>query len=145
MPRVDFYIVDDAGDRARWQLACRLTEKAFSQSHKVCITVDSPEEADALDKLLWTFRDGSFIPHDIAKGDADEPVLIASGDLPAGMSDVLINLRQRVPEGYERFQRVIEPLDGNAPVRKDGRERFKHYRDQGITPESHNLALSSEN
>lgn len=142
MPRVDFYLLDDADERSWLHLACRLTEKAFSQSHQVCIAVDSDKDAQALDTLLWTFRDRSFIPHAIADGGAatGEPVLITSGPAPEGMSDVLINLRKQVPEEFTRFARVVEPLNGDAARRQEGRTRFKRYRDCGITPESHNLS-----
>ncbi len=144
--RVDFYIVDEADDTSWLRLACRLTEKAFLQSHKVCIAVDSPADADVMDKLLWTFRDRSFIPHEVvgAKGFSDEPVQITASPPPAQMNDVLLNLRREVPEEFTRFQRVVEPLDGDATRRKEGRARFKHYRDQGITPASHNLSIGQD-
>ncbi len=144
MPRIDFYLLDDTDDRAWLRLACRLTEKAFSQSHQVCIAVESNEQAATLDKLLWTFRDRSFIPHAIADNATtpDEPVLITTGRPPAAARDVLINLCTQVPEGFEAFARVVEPLDGDPIRRKQGRARFKHYRDHGLTPESHNLSAN---
>lgn len=145
MPRVDFYLVDDPGERAWLRLACRLTEKAYSQSHRVCIAVDSEAEAKTLDDLLWTYREGSFIPHAIAGPDpAEDPVIITAGAPPAEMTDILVNLRQAVPVEFARFARVVEPLNGDAARRAQGRVRFKHYRDQGVTPESHNLSGGHE-
>lgn len=142
--RVDFYLVDDTAPRAWLALACRLTEKAFSQAHRVCIAADSPEQAATLDKLLWTFRDRSFVPHAVVDGDAavDEPVLITAGAPPAGVCDVLVNLRPEAPGDLTAFARIVEPLDGDPTRRRRGRERFKHYREHGLAPESHNLSAN---
>ena len=139
-PRVDFYVLEDSRPQARLHFACRLAEKAFNQSHKVCIAAASAEEAGELDTLLWTFREGSFVPHEIAAGGNDAPVLIAADGLPAAMQDVLINLHPSAPEGLERFQRIAEIVDGDAVRRKQSSERFKLYRDRGLEPQTHNLS-----
>lgn len=143
MTRVDFYVVEDNSGTGWLKLVCRLTEKAFAQGHQVCIAVDSSEDALTLDKLLWTFRDRSFIPHAIheASAPADEPVLIAPGALPA-MRDVLINLRIGVPPEHGEFARVVEALDADPVRRKQGRQRFRRYREAGLDPETHNLAAN---
>jgi DNA polymerase-3 subunit chi len=57
---------------------------------------------------------------------------------------VLINLCEDVPEGFERFARVVEPVDGDPERRKAGRARFRFYRDRGLTPDSHEVVNSNE-
>ena len=65
-PRIDFYVLKSADDRARLVYACRLVEKAWQQQMTICVTVDTPAAAEAFDSLLWTFDDHSFVPHAIA-------------------------------------------------------------------------------
>src|SRR5687767_11682470 len=143
-PRVDFYVLEEASDTARLRFVCRLAEKIWLQSHKICIATATLEEAQALDSLLWTFRDPAFVPHELAtpasKASDDAPILIATEALPDAGCQVLINLKDEVPAEFERFERIAEPIDGEPNRRKRGRERFKHYRDRGITPESHTVA-----
>ena len=43
------------------------------------------------------------------------------------------------PDGYALFTRIAEIIDGDALRRRQGRERFRHYRERGIAPETHNL------
>ncbi len=62
--RVDFYILDDASATGRLKLACKLAEKAYLAAQSVLIWHSQPDELKALDELLWTFRDGSFVPHE---------------------------------------------------------------------------------
>lgn len=99
-----------------------------------------------LDDLLWTYRDRSFVPHGLAEGtdDPDLRVLIGVDPAQAEPADVLINLGGSVPAGFERFSRIIEPLDGDRERRQQGRERFRYYRDHGVTPQSHPIGSNHE-
>ena len=63
-PRVDFYVSEDAGADARLRLACRVAEKAYLAKQKVVVLSDDAEALRRFDELLWTFGDGSFVPHD---------------------------------------------------------------------------------
>jgi DNA polymerase III subunit chi len=91
---------------------------------------------------LWTFGDGTFVPHDTitAPGATCEaPVALTTGALPADHTDVLINLGNSVPSFFEKFARVAEFLDARPEVRTAGRERFKVYRGKSIEPQTHNV------
>jgi DNA polymerase-3 subunit chi len=140
MTRVDFYILPGADPRAREATACRITEKAWRLGHRVYLLTDSEEQARRLDDLLWTFKQGSFVPHEIHPGaDAEAPVLVGHGAPPEGMSDVLVNLATEVPAGFERFARVAEFVDEDAAVKQAGRVRFRQYREAGIQLETVHL------
>lgn len=143
-PRVTFYVLPDADDAARLNFACRLVEKAYQQDHRVVVRCDTPEDARAFDELLWRFGDGSFVPHDLAgTGDgADTPVLIASGDAPP-TGALLVNLGTDLPAAWERYERLAEVIDGDAERRRLGRDRFRHYREHGVVPETHEVGVAS--
>jgi DNA polymerase-3 subunit chi len=141
--RVDFYVLKNADARARHVFACRLTEKAYLKQHSVLLLAADEEQARELDELLWTFDDGSFVPHQWLRGDAVPdpltPVSIAL-DAQAPVSAALVlNLAGRDPDALMRFARIAEILDEDPERRRLGRERFKTYRERQIPLETHQL------
>ena len=139
MIRVDFYVHETAGFEALALTACRLAEKAFMSAQRVFIHTDSEDFARRLDERLWTFHDRSFVPHAIAGARSDVPVLIGYGEPPAEGFDLLINIAPQVPDFYERSARVADLVDADTTRREQGRERYRYYREHGITPETHKL------
>ena len=81
MTQVDFYILESDSEDARLRLACRIVDKATQQDQHVFINSSSDSEAQKLDELLWTFSQGSFIPHKIVRqaGDAAPREPVSSG------------------------------------------------------------------
>ena len=140
--RVEFYVIEDAAPVARLKLACRLAEKAFLADQRVLVWHSDPEELKKLDDLLWTFADRSFVPHAVwGPGISleDTPVLLSSGALPECPFDILINLSPDVPACAEQVPRIAEIIDGDDGRRREGRARFKTYRDRGLQPATHNI------
>jgi DNA polymerase-3 subunit chi len=149
-PRVDFYVSGDSGADVRLRLACRVAEKAYLAKQKIVVLLDDAEALRRFDELLWTFGDGSFVPHETlvapqARGGqqagtpCEAPVVLTTGALPEGHADVLLNLAGAVPPFFGNFARVAEFLDARPEVRAAGRERFKAYRARSIEPQTHNL------
>ena len=137
MTEIDFYVLADADPRRRELLACRLAEKAWGLGHRVFI--HAPEQAHALDDLLWTFRDDAFLPHALADDDMYAPVVIGDGDEPMDSRYLLLNLSPSVPAFFSRFERVAEIVNDEAAIREAGRERFRFYRDRGYSLRTHKL------
>ncbi len=142
-PRVDFYIIEDPSGNGRLGLACKLAEKAYLAEQRVLVWHTDAAELKALDEMLWTFRDGSFIPHEILgqlAGDGSEAaVLLSSSVMPSPALEVVINLAADVPDFVAQCKRVVEIVDGDSGRRAAGRARFKAYRERGVQPASHNL------
>ena len=140
-PRVDFYILDEAAPGSRMTFACRLTEKAYGLGNKVYAHAANERDADQLDTMLWTFRQGSFVPHQLLTQSDNRraPVSIGTGTDHLTEGDLLINLDDNTPDFAGGFGRVAEIIGGDEASRKAGRERFKHYRDMGIEPETHKI------
>jgi DNA polymerase-3 subunit chi len=138
MSRIDFYILTEAGESARQVFACRLAEKAYRLHNSVHIRTADGSIARRIDELLWTFRDGSFVPHEIAVADqpADAPVTIGSGN---AVSDLLINLSPDIPANIAAFPRIAEIVSSDEESRLQSRQRFAAYRDQGHTLDTHNI------
>lgn len=144
--RVDFYITDDAAPAARLRLACRLAEKAYASGQRVFVSAADAAEAAQLDELLWTFADGSFVPHSVLRESSpamDDPVLLGTSSAPEAGLDVVLNLARDVPACAARASRVIEIIDGDAARRAAGRVRFKAYREMGCELTTHELKQSA--
>jgi DNA polymerase-3 subunit chi len=140
--RVDFYILEESSATARLKLACRLAEKAYLAAQTALVWHTDTEELKAFDELLWTFMDGSFVPHEMltAKASSDDsPVLLSAGMAPPADFDVIINLAPDIPGCLSKTRRIAEIIDGDDARRRAGRARFKAYRDLGIQPASHNI------
>lgn len=136
MTQVDFYITAENAADARLKLACTLCDEAMQRDQHVFVNTTSEREARQLDELLWTFIQGSFIPHRVVEqplADAPrEPVIIGLAQEPVSQRwDLLINLAADVPEFFSRYTRVVELVDGDAARREQSRERYRFYRDRG--------------
>ena len=141
MTQVDFYILQDGQPGVLSMFTCRLTEKAFKQGHQVYINTESSQQLQQLDDLLWTFRDGSFLPHAVyATGASDNPpILLGHAVEPDGPGDVLVNLSSELPPFFSRFSRVAELVGGDTAQLDAARERYRFYKDRGYTLNTHNL------
>ena len=142
MARVDFYVLKASGDPSRQRFACRLAEKAYRQKHTVHIQVDTEDVARRMDELLWTFRDGSFVPHDLLDSTASElsaPVTVGISISNERTPDLLINLCDDVPGSADAFPRIAEIVTSDEQSKSRCRQHFVAYRDAGHQLETHNL------
>jgi DNA polymerase III subunit chi len=141
--RVDFYVLNTPTPKQRFTFACRLIEKAYLRGLRVMVLSASAADAKALDDLLWTFNDQSFVPHrlcdDQESTSADAPVHVSTALNAASTADLLVNLSDRLPAGLDRFARIAEIIDGDPERRRLGRERFKSYREQQLAPKTHQM------
>jgi len=123
--------------------ACRLLRKATGAGSRVVVTGDA-EMLRSLDIELWTFSPLEFIPHCHAAAAepqvlAASPVVLAETARGTPHQDVLVNLGNRIPDGFERFERLIEVVSREEGDRQDARARWKHYADRGYAIKTHDL------
>lgn len=122
--------------------ACRLLRKAVAAGSRVMVTGASATLRD-LDAALWTFAPLEFLPHCYAAVTpvalAASPVVLAESVRSAPHQQVLVNLGTGVPEGFERFERLIEVVAGDEKDRQEARRRWKHYADRGYAITRHDL------
>jgi DNA polymerase III subunit chi len=141
--RVDFYILEEPSPSGRLKVACKLAEKAYLAAQTVLVWHTDPAELRAFDEMLWTFNDGSFVPHEVlpASGSVppETPVLLSLGVAPSANVDIVINLGPELPACIAQTRRVAEVIDGDDTRRRAGRARFKAYRELGVQPASHNI------
>ena len=142
MARVDFYVLSQSGEQARQVFACRLAEKAYRLDNTVHILVNDQVAADRIDELLWTFRDGSFVPHHVARPGLDmppSPVRVGYDPAAAEACDLLISLVDDIPACASAFPRIAELVTSDPDSKQKSRRRFASYRDQGHELGTHNV------
>lgn len=142
MTEVAFHF--NASDKVAY--ACRLLRKAVGSGAKVVVTAGA-DELQALDVALWTFAPLEFVPHCRAFANeavlAASPVMLTDAVPAAPHQQVLVNLGERVPDGFERFERLIEIVGTQDEDRQQARGRWKHYADRGYAITRHDLASRS--
>jgi DNA polymerase-3 subunit chi len=138
MTRVDFYLTHDIDPSLA---VCRLTNKAFRLGHQLYILTENSEQSVTLDRLLWTFNPGGFIPHSLYNADLDQevPILIGEQEPPENWHDVLISLASAIPSFFSRFGRVADVVGAAEEAKQQARERFRFYRERGYSLQTHNL------
>jgi DNA polymerase III subunit chi len=143
MPKVDFYVLGDAGTQAQHRFVCKLAEQAFEAGNRMYLRTPSPLESAALDELLWTFSDRAFLPHEIAGAAAPTHSLVAAligqGPAPEGYRTLLINTAGDVAADAAQFEQIAEVIDADPERKQLARIRFKQYRERGWTLETHNV------
>ncbi|MBB72162.1 MAG: DNA polymerase III subunit chi [Legionellales bacterium] len=144
MTRVDFYLLTEISEMGRQHYACRLIEKAYHHQHRVYVYCDDKAQAHSIDELLWTFRDDSFVPHNIQGEGPNAPPAVQVGfNPPQGFNDILVNLSQRSEDFFAKFKRVIELVPNEDNAKNLAREHYKYYRAHGFELHSHDLTKTT--
>lgn len=139
---IDFYLLKDTQATAAAMLACRLAEKAYGHGNSAFIYCDNAQNADAINQLLWTFKEDSFIPHARAGTSAEKeaPIVIGS-DLTATTHDydILINLHPQVNTAHVKFSRILDIVANDPMLKEHGRQRYRYYREAQYPLNLHEL------
>jgi DNA polymerase-3 subunit chi len=124
--------------------ATRLTMQLYDEGRRVRVLTPNEEATEALDRLLWTHVQGSFVPHcRVSAAIAfDTPVWVDHarehpGD--AAHADVLLNLSVEAPEFIGRFKRVADVVGVQEAAVQAGRSRFKKYKSDGYGITHHDM------
>lgn len=143
MTQISFYSLDKGKDEARLQVACRLTEKAYSLGHQIFIQIEDEQQQRQLDELLWEFKSSSFVPHGPSdtsgKSELQATPVEIGINSSASHQDVFINLSSRHCEHYDQFKRINEIVGPDEESLAAGRQTYRFYQTQGFKPETHKI------
>lgn len=94
-----------------------LIEKTVERGWRAVIETSSAERAGAIDSMLWTYRDDSFLPHAMAGADTDaeQPVLIATNTDNGNGATVRFFVDRAVPRPNEGYERIVYLFSGHDP------------------------------
>lgn len=139
--RVDFYLLEDPDPKAKWHTACRLLEKAYLRDHRVFVYCNHQQDAEQIDECLWTFKEDSFIPHNLL-GEGPEtppPIQIGFEGEPRGFHDILLNLSDLIPPSIEKFKRIMEIVPPDEQAKQVCREHYRVYRSKAFQIHTHRI------
>jgi DNA polymerase III subunit chi len=142
VPEISFYVLPTESNQERYLFACKLIEKAYRSGSFAYVLTDSLEQSQFIDDLLWTFRAGSFIPHQIYTGElpsVENTVLIGLNNPPGHWQKTVINLSSQCPQDFQQAERILEILDDSEETKAWGRQRYRQYQQAGIEIVTHKI------
>jgi DNA polymerase III subunit chi len=91
-------------------------EKSLERGWRVVVQSTSQERADALDALLWTYRDDSFLPHATSQAlDAqDNPIVLTVEQTNPNRANVKFLIDDAgLPADAPAYDRIVLVFNGN--------------------------------
>lgn len=130
MTEIWFYLLTDATNDTKTQFIATFCDTAYRRQREAIILCRDLEEAKQLDLAIWQNKPTSFIPHSINHA-CSAPLQLITESMPAN-GDILLNLTDELLNitGYQRIVEIINP-----DSREASRLRWRHYQQQGLTPE----------
>jgi DNA polymerase III subunit chi len=100
--------------------------------------VQDDNQGVTLDRFLWTWKKGAFVPHVYDNGSVechDEPVVIVAEEENPNGADILIMGEPCGIDFMRQFRCVIDFAETYDEMRlAESRERFRSYRELGFKP-----------
>lgn len=136
MPATKIVFIETRSDEKR-NLLCKWVEHFYEAGRKIQVSVDSTMAAQHLDQLLWTFSQGSFIPHKIISINTSQPILepvaIAVGEIKLQNFDVLIVDASIHLDSMANFDLVVHFILMDDPEkRQESRLLWQAAKEQGF-------------
>ena len=123
------------------QEICRLTEDCFQAEKglRLLLLVEDENQAVALDRFLWTWDKGAFLPHAFDNGSVEcvnEPIVISTREANGNGATILIMGIPCSHEFIKEFELVIDFAEVyDSQLADAARERFRQYRRLGFNPQ----------
>lgn len=112
----------------------QLLEKCLERGWRCVVQASTDERVDALDQLLWTYDEASFLPHgtDRQPESARQPILLTTTESnPNGAQVRFLVERASIPD-LASYARVIHLFDGADPEEIDNaRGQWRAAKDGG--------------
>lgn len=137
---VDFYLLEKPSDNSVLRLTCKVVEKAWETGYRVVLLARDQTQCERLDDLLWTFSQGSFIPHALQHDDPDAPVILTHSPptTPDHIAAVVSLHPQPLEEKFHSL-RIADIIGAGEAEKHEARLRYRYYRQCGIEPRTHRI------
>lgn len=120
-------------------MLCQLAEQQYATGKRVLVRVQDENQAVTLDRFMWTWEKGSFLPHACNNGSVDcleEPIVITAKENNPNGATVLIMGQPCARDFISRFELAIDFAEVyDKQLAELARERFRSYRDDGFEPQ----------
>lgn len=112
---------------------CDIVEKLFNDEKKTAVYVKDSKDADTLDRLLWVWKQDTFIPHIIAEEmieELEDPVVIIKNKDILPKTEALVLFDPLPIDYFDLYKIVIDFAEVYSPQKtKESRTRYKQARD----------------
>ena len=141
----DFYILQSM---QYLRFACRLLSKAYQQHYRAIAFCEDEDTAKEFDRMLWTFKDISFIPHQIITSDDElnkTPICIWTGrpdDLhgdTADFFDLALCLTPHITPEQINCPRVAYVIPEEDDWKQMGRYYYKRLQQNAANVQVHKM------
>lgn len=113
-----------------------LLEKTIDRGWKALVRTGLAERVQALDEILWTYSEESFLPHATDGEDnlADEAIVITAGDANINAAECCFLLDgASFPADPSRFQRIVLMFDdADEELKQSARAQWKTIKAAGL-------------
>lgn len=113
-----------------------LLEKCLARGWRALVRGGVEERLDALDTVLWTYRDESFLPHGRAGRDEPQrqPIWLTGADDNPNGAEALFVIDGAELGDIGRFARAVVLFDGrDQSARERARADWKRANEAGLT------------
>ena len=138
-----FHGANDRIEAAASWLHLAWSKRQDAAAQQVVVFTTDAGLAYRLDRQLWLQPAGGFVPHCRADSPlaSETPVIIGDSLTSLNAHRQLLNLSDKVPPEFSRFDELVEIVSQAGPDKLPARERFKFYRERGY--ELHNQDISA--
>jgi len=111
-----------------------LVERTLERGWRAVIQAGSPERLAAIDSLLWTWQEDSFVPHGMrSEGHAEhQPVYLTTEDENPNGAGVRFLVDGATASGFRGYVRIVCIFDGHDPAAvESARAQWKTAKAEG--------------
>jgi DNA polymerase-3 subunit chi len=112
-----------------------LIEKSLERGWRVVVQAGSEERVEALDTVLWTYKEDSFLPHGRkADGRADrQPVYLTTGDENPNGAQIRFLVDGTEAGDTAGYARLVYLFDGHDPTALEtARRQWRRLKEGGF-------------
>lgn len=111
-----------------------LVERTVERGWRAVVQAGTSERLEAIDQLLWTYKEDSFLAHGTTRdgAPADQPVFLTTGEENPNGAGVRFLVDGASLEQFSGYQRIVVIFDGQDQAALDrARTQWKTAKAQG--------------
>lgn len=121
-------------NESKEKTVCSVTQSYFEKKMKVLIVAEDDAFAQQIDRLLWTFSQSAFLPHEIhdpTRELEDDRIVIVTEEIDPGEAQVCVLTRPVDSVFLDRFLNLVDVAQVQPSNLEERRERYKKYKEMG--------------
>ena len=133
LTEVSFYQVMNATPASVDATLPALLEKVLKTGKTVVVKCPSEGRMERLDEALWSYKEGSFLPHG-TQDDAfkeKQPVYLTTEDENPNGAEILVTVSGATSADFSSFERVLDMFEASDVQKENARERWKDLKSKG--------------